>query len=91
MSVGLDHAVADSFLRGLHYPTSRDELVHLAQVSRAPEELVTALQELPQGDFGSPQEVMDHLEALGDIISWNPGREYHKDETGRRVREVGDG
>ncbi len=69
MQVSLDHAVVNSFLRGLHYPISRDELVHLARMNRVPDELVNALQDLPEGHYGSQQEIMDHLAEGGINIT----------------------
>ncbi len=65
MATRLDRSVVESFLRGLRYPISRDELLHLAQLSRMPDWLMDALRELPPGEFGSAQEVTDHLQALG--------------------------
>lgn len=69
MATSLDHAVVNSFLRGLKYPIDRDELIHMAELNRVPDRLVQALRDLPVGRFGSQQEVMDHLEAAGHAIS----------------------
>ncbi|MHB0870007.1 MAG: DUF2795 domain-containing protein [Chloroflexota bacterium] len=69
MATSLDHAAVNSFLRGLKYPIDRAELIHMAELNRVPDRLVEALRELPAGEFGSQQEVMDHLQEAGHNIS----------------------
>lgn len=69
MATRLDHGAVNSFLRGPRYPISRDELVHLAEVNRVPAELIQALRGLPPGEYGSREDVMDHLKAAGNDVA----------------------
>ncbi len=55
----------NSFLRGLRYPVTHDDLVHQGQVNNVPNELLEALRALPLGDFQSQQEVIDMLKQQG--------------------------
>lgn len=65
MANTLDQATVNSFLRGLRYPVSHDDLVHQAQVNSIPNELREALRELPLGEFGSMEEVVELLREQG--------------------------
>ncbi len=67
--MSLDQGAVNSFLRGPRYPITRDELVHLAEVNQVPEDLIQALRELPPGQYGSRDEVVDHLVAQGYTVT----------------------
>ncbi len=68
MATSLDLGAVNSFLRGPRYPVSKEELLHLAEVNRVPREVIEALRDLPPGEFGSREEVLDHLRAAGHNI-----------------------
>jgi hypothetical protein len=65
MERSLDQAVVNSFLRGLPYPTSREELVDLATLNNVPPELLDALRRIPDRKYWSQQEVVEQLRADG--------------------------
>ncbi|GEM_PF-6669589 len=65
----LDHAVVNSFLRGLEYPITKAELVQQAQANDLTGPYLEALQALPQERFTSQQEVMDALQRKGYRLS----------------------
>lgn len=65
----LDHAVVNSFVRGLRYPLTRDELVRLARANDITGEYLTAFQSLPETSFASQAEVMEDLQQDGYSLS----------------------
>jgi hypothetical protein len=68
MERSLDHTTVNSFLRGLRYPLTREELLILAGSNEIPDDLLTALQTLPGGEYRSREQVMDALRRLGNSI-----------------------
>lgn len=48
-------------LRGTSYPATKDELVEKARESGAPEDMISALEESEQDEFGGPNAVMQVL------------------------------
>lgn len=69
MATSLDQGTVNSFLRGLRYPVTRDDLIHEAQVNHVPNELLDAMRELPPGDIVSQEQVVEMLRAQGYRIS----------------------
>lgn len=53
-----------SHLKGAHYPSTRDDLVSVARKNGAPGEIIELLEQLPEEEFGGPQDVM---KAYGDL------------------------
>lgn len=53
-----------SYLKGAHYPTQRDDLVSIARNNGAPGEIIELLEQLPEEEFGGPQDVM---KAYGEL------------------------
>ena len=47
-----------SFLKGVSYPASKDDLLKAAKKNGAPEEIVDILNGLTTDDFGGPQDMM---------------------------------
>ena len=45
------------FLRGIRYPATKQQLVDLARSNQADEEALSSLREMPEGEYGSPDEV----------------------------------
>jgi len=69
MAHHLDHAVVNSFLRGLRYPLGHDELVRLARANDMSGDYLAAFRSLPDATFSSQTEVMDELERHGYALS----------------------
>jgi Protein of unknown function (DUF2795) len=55
---GHSPANMQKFLKGQHYPASRDNLVKTARQNDAPKEIIEWIQGLPEDEFGGPQDVM---------------------------------
>lgn len=47
-----------SYLKGAHYPSGKDEIIEIARTNSAPDEIIELLQQMPQEEFGGPQDVM---------------------------------
>ncbi len=45
------------FLKGVHYPASKEDLVSAAEENDAPEEVIDALQDLNEDEFDGPAAV----------------------------------
>jgi len=52
------------FLGGIDYPTDKDTLIDRARQAGADQHVLDALQQMPGGDFNSPNDVS---EALGKV------------------------
>lgn len=51
-------AEIQSFLQGVSYPATKEALVEHAKTNGAPEEIVEALEEMEDAEYGGPQDVM---------------------------------
>jgi hypothetical protein len=67
--VHLDHAVINSFLRGLTYAMERDELLHLAKINDLTGEYLDAFRSLPHRVYWSQNEVMEEMERQGYSVT----------------------
>ncbi len=56
-------AEVQRYLGGMNYPATKDDLMNKARTSGAPQEMIDALQQLEQEEFGGPQDV---TKALGE-------------------------
>ncbi len=61
---GTAPANVQSYLKGVHYPSKKEDLVNTARHNGAPKEIVEVLRKLPEDEFGGPQDVM---KAYGDL------------------------
>jgi hypothetical protein len=61
MPTHLDDASVSSFLRGLRYPLWRGDLIRRAEAHRTSDEVIAALRDIPDREYRSLEEVMDHL------------------------------
>ncbi len=59
-------ANVQSYLKGVSYPASKDDLVSVAQKNGAPGEIIDVLRELPEDEFGGPQDVMKAYGSLDE-------------------------
>lgn len=46
------------YLKGVEFPTSKDDLIRQARNNGAPEELITNIENFEDDQFGGPQDVM---------------------------------
>ncbi len=65
----LDHAVVNSFLRGLDYPLDEEQLVELARANDVLGPYLAAFRSLPGREYESQEDVMDALRAKGVRLS----------------------
>ena len=63
---GTSPANVQNYLKGAHYPTTKEQLVSTARDNGAPPEIMETLQNLPEEEFGGPQEVMKAYGQLSD-------------------------
>jgi hypothetical protein len=61
---GQSPANVQTYLKGAHYPTKKEDLVKTARKNHAPREVMEVLQKLPTEEYGGPQDVM---KAYGQI------------------------
>jgi hypothetical protein len=54
------------YLKGAHYPASKDDLVHLAQGNHAPDDVMEIIRTLPGDQFASTKDV---TKALGTMVA----------------------
>lgn len=47
-----------SYLKGAHYPSGKEDLIEVARTNSAPEEIIALLQQMTEEEFGGPQDVM---------------------------------
>lgn len=47
-----------SYLKGVSYPATKDDLLKVAKGNKAPSEILQILRGLGDGEYGGPQEVM---------------------------------
>jgi hypothetical protein len=47
------------YLRDVHYPARKDQIVHAARTKGAPNDIVGALGQLPANEFDSPEKVLE--------------------------------
>lgn len=51
-------AEVQKYLHGITYPATRDELVEAAEAEGAPPEVMTMIRNMPDAEYGGPQDVM---------------------------------
>lgn len=61
---GQSPANVQKYLKGAHYPAKKDELLSKARDNGAPEEVIDVLEDLPEEEYGGPQDVM---KAYGEL------------------------
>ena len=61
---GESPANVQAHLKGIDYPASKQDLVETARKNQAPQDVMRVLQEMPDEQYGGPQDVM---KAYGDI------------------------
>lgn len=61
---GESPANVQAHLKGVHYPAKKQDLVSKAQENHAPQEVLHILEEMPDEEFGGPQDVM---KAYGEV------------------------
>jgi hypothetical protein len=54
----------EKFLRGIHYPASKNDLNRQARDNRAPDIIIDLINNLPQRRFNSPLEVSRAIEEI---------------------------
>ena len=55
---GESPANVQTYLKGIDYPASKDDLLKTAKSNGAPQEVVDVLRQLPGDRYGGPQDVM---------------------------------
>lgn len=64
--MAFDVTEVQSYLKGMDYPASREDVASQAEDNGAPDDLVTALRGMEQEEFEGPNEVMAGMKgALG--------------------------
>ena len=61
---GTSPANVQAYLRGVHYPASNKDLIATAKRNGAPREILQVLEQMPEDEFGGPQDVM---KAYGEL------------------------
>lgn len=61
---GTSPANLQKYLAGASYPASKHDLISTARRNKAPREIMSMIERLPDEEFGGPQEVQ---RAYGDI------------------------
>lgn len=54
---GQSPANLQKFLAGVHYPASKGDLMKAARKNHAPPEIMDIIENMPDQDFGGPQDV----------------------------------
>jgi hypothetical protein len=62
--VSFDSIEVQSYLKGVEYPASKDDLISTADENEAPDEVIERLQSMEGHQYDGPDEV---AEALGDL------------------------
>lgn len=55
---GQSPANVQKYLKGVEYPTTRDDLIVQARHNGAPEEIIENIENFEDKEFGGPQDVM---------------------------------
>jgi hypothetical protein len=55
---GHSPANVQKYLKGQDYPARKDDLLQTAQHNKAPQEVLDVIKQLPENNFGGPQDVM---------------------------------
>jgi hypothetical protein len=55
---GQSPANVQTYLKGIDYPATKDDLIRKARDNGAPDEVMDILQQLREGEYGGPQDVM---------------------------------
>lgn len=55
---GHSPANVQKFLAGVKYPATKDDLIKSAKGNQAPPEVMDEIENLPDDDYGGPQDVM---------------------------------
>lgn len=61
---GRSPANLQKFLAGVHYPASKSDLMQAAKRNHAPQEVMDLVENMPDQEFGGPQDVQ---RAYGEI------------------------
>jgi hypothetical protein len=61
---GRSPANLQKFLAGVHYPASKNDLLSAARKNKAPREIMDLVENMPDQEFGGPQDVQ---RAYGDL------------------------
>ncbi len=61
---GLSPNKVQKYLKGIHYPASKDDLVDQARQNDAPRPVMKVIERFADCDYGGPQDVM---KAFGDV------------------------
>ncbi len=65
--MAFDATEVQSYLKGIEYPASREDVASQAEDNGAPDDLVSALRDMDEEEFDGPNEVMAGMKgALGD-------------------------
>jgi len=54
-------AKIQQYLKGAHYPSSKQNLVELAKKNNAPDDVMSTLELMPDKEYGSPVQVMKEI------------------------------
>lgn len=54
---GMSPTSVEKYLKGIDFPTNKQELVAQAKTNGAPNEVITTLQKLPADKFNSPGDI----------------------------------
>jgi len=54
----------ESYLKGIDYPASKDDLIEKAKQNNAPEEVIQTLQQFSQGQYSSPIDVSKEVGSM---------------------------
>jgi predicted transcriptional regulator len=57
-------AAVQKYLKGVEYPSTKDDLLDVAMENEAPEEIIDKIEQLPSSEFKGQQDVM---KALGQM------------------------
>jgi hypothetical protein len=55
---GHSPANVQKYLSGVHYPADKQDLIECARRNSAPDEVMQEIRQLPDEQFGGPQDVM---------------------------------
>ena len=47
----------ESYLKGMDYPASKEDCIECASSNQAPDEVISALEGMPERQYGSPTDV----------------------------------
>jgi hypothetical protein len=65
--MNMDPQMVNQLLNAIPYPISKTNLIQMAQQIGANDQIVKALQRLPDKTFNSPQEIQKAFDGMGNI------------------------